>query len=67
MMMNVPIASCTQGARDEGMFHSHGVCKLANDPGIARLTSIVYKGKLIEKQFPKPFIKWYLKRGLTSG
>jgi len=32
--------------------HSHGVCKLANDPGIARLTSIVYKGKLIEKQFP---------------
>lgn len=32
--------------------HSHGVCKLKNDPGIAYLTSIVYKGKVKEQIFP---------------
>ena len=32
--------------------HSHGVCCLENDPGIAMLATEVYKGKLKEQHFP---------------
>jgi hypothetical protein len=32
--------------------HSHGVCRLKNDPGIEALTSIVFNGKLKQKQLP---------------
>jgi len=32
--------------------HSHGVSRLKNDPGIAILTTLVYKGKLKMKNFP---------------
>ena len=32
--------------------HTHGVCKLSNDPGIACLTTVVYKGMLKRQMFP---------------
>ena len=32
--------------------HSHGVCRLENDPGISMLATLVYKGKLKEQYFP---------------